>query len=93
MGDPLRHQRATGCSVSNLQQSVNFYALFSHLDLILRLLIPGNETLAHSLFIWLEFEFIQECASSVGGFYFLNRLSLVKSKRLPSPLLVQVCFE
>lgn len=37
----------------------------------------------HILFIWLELEFMQECSSSVCGFYFSSRFLTVKNKLLP----------
>lgn len=44
MGHPLRHQRAIHCIQNSLRQSINSYALFSHLGLIMRFPIPSDDT-------------------------------------------------
>lgn len=83
MGDPLRHQRSTHSLYS--EQSQTEYKLLCPF-LSSRVDYEVSHSLwwyTHILFIWVQFESVQECSSSVCGFHFLSRLYLVKNKLLP----------
>lgn len=91
MGNPLRHQTATVYSEES-RPSINFYALFSHLDLIMRFPIPHDDTFTFSSFGW-SLNLCRNAPLLFVDFIFQAGFLQWKTSSCLIPLSGQVCFE